>query len=184
MSRIKHIALHTPDTNKTADFYKEVFGLEELGRAPKEDVCELEEIGRASMVSGENAIWLTDGYIFFAILKFGNEKEAPNLGEGPSTVEGVHHIGFYVDDIDESVAAFQGAGGTECPGSSHVNRKYKGPDGLMVDMVPWATPYWDNMIRAKSQLLEASPVGGPDLPADEDYDFEAELGEWNDMVKK
>ena len=170
MARIKHIALHTPDTAKTADFYKEVFGLEEIGRTPKD--------------SGENAIWLTDGYIFFAILKFGNEHEAPHLGEGPTTVEGVHHIGFYVDDLDESVAAFQGAGGTECSGSSRINRKYKGPDGLMIDMVPWATPYWDDMIKAKSQLLEASPVGGPDLAADEDYDYDAALKDWTDLVKK
>ena len=170
MARIKHIALHTPDTAKTADFYKEVFGLQELGRTPKD--------------SGENAIWLSDGYIFFAILKYGNENEAPNLGKGPTTVEGVHHIGFYVDDLDESVAAFEGAGGTECSGSSRVNRKYKGPDGLMIDMVPWATPYWDDMIKAKSQLLQAFPVGGPDLAVGEDYDFTASLKEWTDMDKK
>ena len=158
MSRIKHIALHTPDTAKTADFYKEVFGLEEIGRNPKD--------------SGENAIWLSDGYIFFAILKYGNEYEAPNLGEGPSTVEGIHHIGFYVDDLDESVAAFEGAGGTECPGSSRVNRKYKGPDGLMIDMVPSATPYWDDMIKSKTQLLQAVPVASSDSTG-EDYDLDA-----------
>ena len=34
MARIKHIALHTEDPVKTADFYKEVFGLQELHRKP------------------------------------------------------------------------------------------------------------------------------------------------------
>ena len=148
MNRIKHIALHTEDPVKTAEYYKEVFGLEELHRQPKD--------------SGEDGVWLSDGYIFFAIRKYGSE-DAPNLGEGCSTVPGVHHIGFLVDDLDESVAAVEGAGGTECPGSTRVARKYKGPDGLMVDMVPWATPYWDDMIKAKTQLLHAVPA--PDVPA-------------------
>ena len=143
MARIKHIALHTEDPVKTADFYKEVFGLQELARQPKD--------------TGEHAIWLSDGYIFFAILKFGTD-DVPNLGHGPSTVEGVHHIGFYVDDLDESVAAFAATGGEECPGSSRANRKYKGPDGLMIDMVDWSTPFWDKIIKAKTQLLHAVPV--------------------------
>ena len=28
----------------------------------------------------------------------------------------------------------------------------------MIDMVPWATPYWDDMIKAKTQLLQAVPA--------------------------
>ena len=148
MARIKHIALATRDPVKTAEFYKEVFGLQELHRQPKD--------------SGEEGVWLSDGYIFFAILKYGGE-DAPNLGEGPSTVEGVHHIGFYVDDLDESVAAFEGANGTECPGSSRVNRKYKGPDGLMIDMVERG---WDEQIKARTQLLHAVPA--PAVPASAD----------------
>lgn len=143
MARIKHIALHTEDPVKTAEFYKEVFGLQELHRKPRD--------------TGEDGVWLSDGYIYFAVLKLGSD-EAPNLGEGPSTVAGVHHIGFYVDDLDEAVATFEqaeGAEGTECPGSSAVNRKYKGPDGLMIDM---RVRGWDEQIRARTQLLQASPV--------------------------
>ena len=91
-SRIKHIALHTEDPAATAEWYKTVFGLDELRRTPAE--------------TGEEGVWLTDGYIYFAILKIGSE-DAPNLGEGPSTVKGVHHIGFYVDDMDEAVSTFR-----------------------------------------------------------------------------
>mgnify|MGYP001433268199 CR=1 FL=1 len=141
MARIRHIALHPPDPAKTAAFYKEVFGLQELNRRPKD--------------SGEDGVWLTDGYIYFAILKYGSE-DAPNLGEGPSTVEGVHHIGFSVDDIDETVAAAEGAGGTECQGSFPPSFfKYKGPDGLMIDIAKRA---WDEIIKAKTQLLHAVPA--------------------------
>ena len=66
MARIKHIALHTDDPVKTADFYKNVFGLQELHRKPID--------------TGEEGVWLSDGYIYFAILKVGSE-DAPNLGE-------------------------------------------------------------------------------------------------------
>ena len=143
MARIKHIALHTPDPAKTADFYKDVFGLQELNRRPRD--------------TGDDGVWLTDGYIYFAILKYGSE-DAPNLGHGPSTVEGVHHIGFYVDGLEDTVDAAKALGATECPGSLPIGRKYKGPDGLMIDLIDSSKASWDRIIKAKTQLLHAVPV--------------------------
>ncbi len=140
MARIKHIALHTEDPAKTAAFYKEVFGLQELNRKPDD--------------TGSEGVWLSDGYIYFAILKYGAE-DAPNLGVGPSTVVGVHHIGFYVDDLDEACATIEAADSTECPGSSDANRKYQGPDGLMIDM---RVRGWDEEIKAKTQLYHLTPL--------------------------
>ena len=98
-------------------------------------------------------MWLSDGYIYFAILKYGGE-EAPNLGEGPSTVQGVHHIGFYVEDLEDACRTIEEANAAECPGSSKVNRKYKGPDGLMVDL---RARGWDEQIKARTQLYESVP---------------------------
>jgi catechol 2,3-dioxygenase-like lactoylglutathione lyase family enzyme len=140
MARIKHIALHTEDPAATAQFYTDVFGLSELRRKPAD--------------TGAEGVWLTDGYIYFAILKTGSE-EAPNLGEGPSTVPGVHHIGFYVDDLEEACQTIEAANATECPGSSRVNRKYKGPDGVMIDM---RFRGWDEQIKARTQLYYLSPT--------------------------
>lgn len=140
MARIKHIALSTDDPAKTAAFYKEVFGLKELRRRPAD--------------SGAEGVWLSDGYIYFAILKFGSE-DTPHLGEGPSTVRGVHHIGFYVDDLPEACATIERAKATECPGSSAANRKYKGPDGLMIDI---RARGWDEQIKAKMPLFQLTPV--------------------------
>jgi len=139
-ARIKHIALHTDDPAKTADWYKEVFGLHELRRKPAD--------------TGSDGVWLSDGYIYFAILKFGGD-EAPNLGEGPSTVPGVHHIGFYVEDLEDACRTIEEANATECPTSSKVNRKYKGPDGVMIDL---RARGWDEQIKARTQLYELSPV--------------------------
>ena len=140
MARIKHIALSTDNPAKTAEFYKQVFGLTELRRKPSD--------------TGAEGVWLSDGYIYFAILKQGSE-DAPNLGEGASTVKGVHHIGFYVDDLEEACKTIEAADATVCPGSSTSNRKYKGPDGLMIDM---RARGWDEQIKARMPLYQLTPV--------------------------
>jgi catechol 2,3-dioxygenase-like lactoylglutathione lyase family enzyme len=140
MARIKHIALSTDDPAKTAEFYKKVFGLEELHRRPKD--------------TGADGVWLSDGYVYFAILKYRGE-DTPDLGEGPSTVKGVHHIGFYVDDMDEARQSIEGEGSTECTGSSTANRKYRGPDGLMIDL---RVRGWDEQIKAKMPLYKLTPA--------------------------
>jgi catechol 2,3-dioxygenase-like lactoylglutathione lyase family enzyme len=145
MARIKHIALSTDDPAKTAEFYKNIFGLTELRRTPSD--------------TGAEGVWLSDGYIYFAILKHGSE-DAPNLGQGASTVNGVHHIGFYVDDLEETCKTLQAVQSTECPGSSRMNRKYTGPDGLMIDV---RARGWDEQIKARmplSQLTPAQPAPG------------------------
>ena len=139
MARIKHIALSTDDPAKTAEFYKDVFGLRELRRVPAD--------------TGAEGVWLSDGYIYFAILKYGGD-DTPNLGEGPSTVKGVHHIGFYVDDLEQTCTTLESASATECHGSSKVNRKYKGPDGLMIDV---RARGWDEQIKARMPLYRLAP---------------------------
>src|SRR5207245_8659518 len=85
MARIKHIALVTDDPAKTAEFYKKQFGLTELYRRPTD--------------TGEKGVWLSDGYIYFAIRKYG-EGDAPKLRQGQSSDwRGIHHIGFQVDEL-------------------------------------------------------------------------------------
>ena len=131
MAKIKHIAIATQDPEKTANFYKEVFGLEEVGR-----------------VSGENAegYYLSDGNVNLAILRFKNETVAgEEFGTGYS---GIHHIGFQVDDTestdallrkaeslprDDINAALQ-AGMGSGHGGRNVELKYSGPDGVMIDI--------------------------------------------------
>ena len=140
MARIKHIALSTDDPVKTAEFYKSIFGLTELRRMPPD--------------TGADGVWLNDGYIYFAILKYGGD-DTPNLGEGPSTVKGIHHIGFYVDDLEHTSTSLEAASCTECPGSSKVNRKFKGPDGVMIDV---RARGWDEQIKARMQLYQLTPA--------------------------
>jgi catechol 2,3-dioxygenase-like lactoylglutathione lyase family enzyme len=139
MARIKHIALATDDPSKTAEFYKTIFGLTELRREPAE--------------TGAEGVWLSDGYIYFAILKSGSD-DTPNLSGGPA-VKGVHHIGFYVDDMDQTCAALEASGSFEYPGTSKANRKYTGPDAVGLDI---RVRGWDEQIKARMPLYRLAPA--------------------------
>src|SRR5919109_986137 len=126
MARIKHIAIRTPDPEKTAAFYKEVFGLQEVGQA-----------GRG--------YYLSDGYINLAILKSSDQ----GTGESPRDVPGyagIDHLGFLVDNVDETCKKLEAAGanatiGRGDPGRapaadsrSYYEIKYRGPDNQVIDI--------------------------------------------------
>ena len=124
MARIKHIAIRTPDPEKTAAFYKEVFGLEEVGLA------------RAG-------VYLSDGYINLAILK---STDTGN-GESPRDVPGyagIDHFGFQVDDADDICQKLETAGAKEMEGvnlghaggtgAHYYEHKFRGPDNQVIDV--------------------------------------------------
>lgn len=156
MARIKHIALITDDPAKTAEFYKQHFGLTELYRRPT--------------ATGEKGVWLSDGYVYFAILKYG-DPGAPRLGPGQSSdLRGIHHIGFQVDDIAATEQALKAANvqpvpmgeGYERrdrepmgPPSDSVNLKYLGPDAVQFDVRQRG---WDESIELAMDRYELTPV--------------------------
>jgi len=127
MPRIKHIALTTKDPEKTAAFYKEAFGLQEIRRSPN------------------GAVFLTDGYINVAILNFKTEKDA-DVGAHGANFSGIHHFGIEVEDLDEASQRLERAQGKqltakegldmEMAAGSHRNfeMKWAGPDGVVIDI--------------------------------------------------
>jgi catechol 2,3-dioxygenase-like lactoylglutathione lyase family enzyme len=78
MAKIRHLAIKAEDQEKTAEFYKQTFGMTEAWRGPKRQ-------------DGKQAIYLTDGYINMAIL--------PARGER----EGIDHFGFQVEEMDRTL---------------------------------------------------------------------------------
>jgi len=155
MARIRHIALVTDDPAKTAEFYKEHFGLTELYRRPA--------------ATGEKGVWLSDGYIYFAVLKYG-EPGAPKLGPGQtSELRGIHHIGFYVDDEQATAKELRDANYKPVPipkreGAEEnrveamgdaVNLKYLGPDDVHIDI---RSRGWNEAIGFAMQRYDLTPV--------------------------
>jgi catechol 2,3-dioxygenase-like lactoylglutathione lyase family enzyme len=120
MGRIKHIAIRTDDVEKTSTFYKEVFGLQQVGL-------------------GRNGVYLSDGHINLAILR-----RQPEI-EGGDKV-GIDHLGFKVDDVHETLSALKQRGGepvtdpvTVIPtdpsdAQSYYEIKCLGPDGQVIDV--------------------------------------------------
>src|SRR4026207_980314 len=85
MAKIRHIAIKVEDQEKTAEFYKQTFGMTEVWRGPvRED--------------GNRAIYLTDGYINVAVL--------PARGGR----EGVDHFGFPVANAEETLKTAEASG--------------------------------------------------------------------------
>jgi catechol 2,3-dioxygenase-like lactoylglutathione lyase family enzyme len=86
MAKIRHIAIFAKDQTRLADFYKATFGMK--------------EVFRHSAKEGGQALYLSDGSINLAIL--------PARG---GQQEGLDHIGFEVENIEETarVAADLGA---------------------------------------------------------------------------
>ncbi len=129
MAQIKHIAIATNDAGKTAKFYAEVFGLRQVAE-----------------LNGDNAkgFMLSDGNINLAILDFQNDAVA---GERGKEWEGIHHIGFEVeslDDVERRLAAADSQpmeevnhalhAGNTGPRHQNVETKYEGPNGEMIDV--------------------------------------------------
>ena len=82
MPKIKHIAMTAKDPHKVAAFYMELFGMEEVGR------------------SGDSHVYLSDGEMNLTIRSCKAAGDA-DVGEGGAGFEGIHHIGFVVDDVEE-----------------------------------------------------------------------------------
>ena len=131
MAKIKHIAIASQDPDKTAEFFRDVFDLEEVGR-----------------VENDNAVgyYLSDGSVNLAILKFRSDVVAG--AEFGTEYAGIHHIGFQVedaeaadvklrekdseprDDINKALHSSMGNG----HGGRNVETKYAGPEGIMIDI--------------------------------------------------
>ena len=113
-AKIRHVAISTEDPEKTAAWYKEVFGLEEVGRSPS------------------GGIYLSDGDINFAVLRIRAKDDSGRVETG------VHHFGFVVEDPEATYQKLDAMGAARLPtvplGDQYFEVKYLGPDGVTVDV--------------------------------------------------
>jgi len=106
--RIRHVALSVEDPWETAEFYKQALGLEE--------VIELD----GPLAEG---VFLTDGVINLALLKFKSDEAAQGTGKD---FVGIHHLGFWCDDVVEHGKIVRDNGATWIMGDPN------NPDGYEV----------------------------------------------------
>ena len=91
MVKIKHRAYTTTDPDKVAAFYVETLGMKEVGRG-----------------SGGH-VYLSDGELNMTIRKCKAGDDA-DVGEQGANFSGLHHIGFVVDNVEESAEKMEKAG--------------------------------------------------------------------------
>jgi catechol 2,3-dioxygenase-like lactoylglutathione lyase family enzyme len=112
-AKIRHVAISTDDVEKTAAWYQEIFGLEEVGKSP-------------------SGVYLSDGETNFAVLRIKDKND-------PSRIErGMHHFGFMVADPEATRAKLAALGSQRLPdiaiGNQYFEEKYVAPDGVTVDL--------------------------------------------------
>jgi catechol 2,3-dioxygenase-like lactoylglutathione lyase family enzyme len=130
MAKLRHIAIATQDADATAKFYVDVFGMQQVAKLD------------TPIVRGA---FLTDGTINLAILDFKNDQVAG--AERGQSWNGIHHIGFEVESLEEIAQKLAAAGCTRRDdinhalgigmGSGHHGNaevRYSGPDGVMFDV--------------------------------------------------
>ena len=122
-AKLRHFAITTADPEKTAEFYKEAFGMVEVGRT------------NSPIAHG---LYLSDGVINIAILKYKSvEAAGPERG---LDWYGLHHIGFWVDEVKSAGKQIAAAGGSYMMGevsnapNTFYEVKYRGPDGVICDI--------------------------------------------------
>lgn len=131
MARIQHLAIASLNPEKQADFYKEVFGFEEIKRIDNP---------RA------RGVVLTDGAINISVLNFKQDQIDQGLD-----YTGLHHFGVYVEDLEGTAQKCLANGASayselpEDPDEQKTNYrpkrsdKFKGPENSLFDIAdhPW-----------------------------------------------
>ncbi|MFM9887108.1 MAG: VOC family protein [Burkholderiales bacterium] len=150
MGKLRHIALSVPDPWETAAFYMDAFEMKKVGEVD------------TSFVLG---VFLSDGVVNMAILKFKTEEMAGPLGTG---YVGLHHLGFWVDDVKHTDKQINEAGGKWFHGESKEDNsfyevKYMDPNGIMIDITANG---WGGASKDGATAQPNAKLTRPDLQAD------------------
>ncbi len=153
MAKLRHIAFSVPDPWATAEFYMQAFGMTKVGETD------------SPLARG---VYLTDGTINLAILNYKNDEMAGKVGKD---FVGIHHLGFWVDDIEASKSQAAKAGATywmgEVPteeeGNNFYEVKYRDPDGIVFDL---SANGWGGAVRDVVPASESRKIKVPELVAD------------------
>ena len=98
MGKLRHIAIAVPDTDATAKFYEQAFGMQRVREST-------------------SAILLSDGVISLAILDNRNSHEA--LG-----ATGLHHFGVIAEDVDETATKAEAVGARYADSDENVTKRF------------------------------------------------------------
>jgi catechol 2,3-dioxygenase-like lactoylglutathione lyase family enzyme len=119
MGKLRHLAIVVKDLEASCRFYEKCFDMKRAFQA------------------GHHAVYLTDGVMNLAVLSYDSVNRP-----GSVTADGrmgIHHFGFVVDDLKESQAVIEEAGGQYAldfgdPNGMNFERKFTDPEGILFDI--------------------------------------------------
>jgi catechol 2,3-dioxygenase-like lactoylglutathione lyase family enzyme len=148
MAKLRHIALSVPDPEKAADFYCEAFDMQRVGTTD------------SPLATG---VYVSDGVVTMALLKYKTDAWAGYVAgedERGKDYVGLHHFGFWVDDLTEAETKIAKAGGKYFMGRPAENApttfyemKFRDPHGIIVDVthLGWRGALKDVVPQDKAQ---------------------------------
>jgi catechol 2,3-dioxygenase-like lactoylglutathione lyase family enzyme len=159
MAKLRHIAIQVQDPEVSARFFREVFELKEMSR-----------IGLATP-GAEGVIYLSDGTVNVALIHITNP-DFPNFGK-----DGLNHIGFVVQDLEETVAKAEAAGavtqrtGQQIKAGEDWEYKMTTPDGVDFDIYDVRGRGWPGIggledLGVKGEISGAAHAAGRALGAE------------------
>ena len=136
MAKLRHISLSVKDPEKTAKFYEDAFDLQRVGEV------------NSALAEG---IYLSDGTINIALLLYKSDEMSGYVegeDERGKDWEGIHHMGFLVENVKETERKIENAGGKYLMGrpdgpepNTFYEIKFRDPQGVIVDVthLGWKT---------------------------------------------
>ncbi len=119
--RIIHVSLRVRDLEASTRFYQQVFGFRRLGDTKSKD-----HVSRH----------LTDGLIDLALMEYSGDRDRVD-GPVPGAVPGIHHFGVAVADLEGWTRRVEEAGGQVLTPPGEVPVKFRDPDGVICELVPF-----------------------------------------------
>ena len=114
MAKIRHIAYRAVDVDAMAKFFVDAMGMKMIQKRKN------------------NAIDLSDGSVNITVLP---------LAADSGGHAGIDHIGFSTDNDQEQFKLLEAAGAEKAGavnlGTAYYEDKYKGPEGIIVDVGHW-----------------------------------------------
>jgi methylmalonyl-CoA/ethylmalonyl-CoA epimerase len=117
--KLRHLGIASRDPWKTADFYIKAFGMRKIGEISPDHV-------------GAAGVYLTDGVMNVTIIKFKTDEYAGE--EFGKDFQGLHHIGFEVEDHAQARTAIEAAGGKYMWDGGLDHKKYRDADNLIFEV--------------------------------------------------
>ena len=125
--KLRHLALSVSDRYAAADFYEKIFEMDRMAENETPDA---------------KVIYLSDGVMSLALIEYQSDmaagKETSRDGTGKAFIS-IHHMGFWVDDVNKTQSRINLNGGTYMMGETGSGKefyeiKYRDPNNVIFDI--------------------------------------------------